>query len=404
MNESNADEMAILSRTASLLLLEEDPRSILDGIFEPLAEHLDLEVYVNYLVDPESGRLRLHSCAGLPAAAMQEIEWLDLGVAVCGTVAALQSRIVAEDVQTSEDPMTDLIRSLGVTAYACFPLVGRNKLMGTLSFGTRTRSTFNERDLSLLETMANLVAVRLERAQLISELQTQTSDLQKAIDARDELMAVISHELKNPLAVIFGGVQLIRRKANLDPEQVRELLSDIESETVRLSDVTERLLVLSKVHLGQGIQPEPLLMHHLVRRSTDAFTKFHSHRRLEVQTDEATVLAVETYVDQVIRNLLSNADKYSPPGAPIMIECRKSGSECLLCVRDFGPGVPEDQLDSIFGRFMRLEATAGQAPGVGLGLTLCQRLIEHLGGHIWATRPEGGGLQVNASLPLAQED
>ncbi len=132
------ERLSLLSDIAGLLLLNDNPREILDNIFKMLSAHFGLEAYFNYLVTDDGSRLRLYEYGGISTDTAKEIEWLEYGQAVCGCVARDKERIIAQDVQCSSDPRTDLIRSLGITAYCCHPLIAHGKLLGTLSFGTRT--------------------------------------------------------------------------------------------------------------------------------------------------------------------------------------------------------------------------------------------------------------------------
>jgi two-component system sensor histidine kinase KdpD len=114
-------------------------------------------------------------------------------------------------------------------------------------------------------------------------------------------------------------------------------------------------------------------------------------------------LAEPTYIRQVLHNLITNADKYSPSGLPIDVEAHADDDDVRVCVLDRGPGVPPDEIDQIFGSFYRSERTARTATGKGLGLTVCKRLVEAMGGVVWARPRDGGGLEVGFSLPLSKE-
>jgi PAS domain S-box-containing protein len=161
-NKQN-ERVQLLSDLASSLLLSDNPREILDEVFKRLSAHLGLEAYFNYLVAEDGSRLRLYNYAGVPEHIAREIEWLDYGQAVCGCVARDKERIIAEDVQCSADPRTGLIKSLGITAYCCHPLIAHDKLIGTLSFGTRNRTKFAQDEIELMRIVSNLIASVLER-------------------------------------------------------------------------------------------------------------------------------------------------------------------------------------------------------------------------------------------------
>ena len=131
---------------------------------------LDCDVFFNFIVDDSAGRLHLNACAGIPPETAREIEWLNFGVAVCGCVAQGGVRIVAENIPATPDARTELIKSFGIKAYACHPLMQKNKVIGTLSFGTRTRTNFSDDDLAMMKTVADQVAIAMARVKSENKL------------------------------------------------------------------------------------------------------------------------------------------------------------------------------------------------------------------------------------------
>ena len=116
------------------------------------------------------------------------------------------------------------------------------------------------------------------------------------------------------------------------------------------------------------------------------------------------VAAQTGYLELVLRNLLSNADKYSPPDAAIDIELRLGSEGVEIAILDRGPGIADDEHEIIFDRFYRSDRTARKAAGIGMGLTVCKRLIDAQSGRIWARPREGGGLEIAFCLPLYEEE
>ena len=110
-------------------------------------------------------KLHLNAFSGVPASAAEKIEWLDFGTAVSGCVAQTGERIVDETIQETTDPGTELIRSFGINVYACHPLLSHDKVIGTLSFGSKRRTRFSEDDLSLMKIVADQVAIAMGRIQ-----------------------------------------------------------------------------------------------------------------------------------------------------------------------------------------------------------------------------------------------
>ncbi|MGD0952680.1 MAG: PAS domain S-box protein, partial [Methanotrichaceae archaeon] len=132
----NEEKAGILSNVTSRLLASDNPQGIVEELCLRVMDFLDCHAFFNYLVDEERGRLHLNACAGISTKMAREIEWLDYGAAVCGCAARDGERIVAQNIPETSDPRTDLVKSLGIKAYACHPLMNRGQVIGTLSFGT----------------------------------------------------------------------------------------------------------------------------------------------------------------------------------------------------------------------------------------------------------------------------
>ncbi len=161
--QRSGDRSQLLSQITARLLGAENPQAIVDELCTAVMNHLECQTFFNFLLDAPSGRLHLNACAGIPKESVRQIEWLDLGVAVCGCVAQSGERIIAEDIQNTPDVRTDLIRSFGIQAYACHPLLAQGKVLGTLSFGTRTRTAFTTDEVDMMKTVTDQVAIAIQR-------------------------------------------------------------------------------------------------------------------------------------------------------------------------------------------------------------------------------------------------
>jgi PAS domain S-box-containing protein len=185
----------LLAHTAGALLQTLEPEKLVDSLCHKVMGFLDCQAFFNFFVDEQAARLRMNACAGIPEEDARRIEWLDFGVAVCGCVARDGNRIVAEHIPTTSDPRTDLIRSFGIKAYACHPLLGTNgNVIGTLSFGTRTRETFSEGDLSLMRAVSDQVSmamIRMRDAKALQQSQLDIARVQVMTTERQRLYSVL---------------------------------------------------------------------------------------------------------------------------------------------------------------------------------------------------------------------
>lgn len=166
--------MALLADSARLLLTTETPECVVQRIAEQVMEFLGCEVFFNYLVDEDDEDMHLNAYAGISAEEAGDIATLEMGAAVCGCVARDGIPIVVDDVQRSADPRTELVKSFGVQAYACHPLISQGETIGTLSFGSRTRTRFQAEELDLMRVVADQAATAMARRR--AEDRTRSSE------------------------------------------------------------------------------------------------------------------------------------------------------------------------------------------------------------------------------------
>ena len=189
--------LQMLAETAGELLKTDSPQELVDHLCHNVMAALDCQVFFNFLVDEPSRRLHLNACAGIPDEEKRRIEWLDYGVAVCGCAARDACRIVAEDIANTHDPRTDLVKSYGVLGYACHPLMVQGRVLGTLSFGTRTRPRFTADELSLMKVVADHVAIAMER-KLAEQTLQEREEIYRAIvsNAADGIVLIDPETLR----------------------------------------------------------------------------------------------------------------------------------------------------------------------------------------------------------------
>jgi PAS domain-containing protein len=190
-----AERFKLLSEVTAQLLVSQNPQAIVERLCREVMEHLDCDCFFNFLADEASGRLRLNAFAGIPPEEARKIEWLDYGVGVCGCVARQGCRIVAEDIQHTDDPRTELVKSFGIQAYACHPLLGQGRVIGTLSFGARSRTMFTADELALMKTVADQVAVAMQHIQSQQVLRRAHDELEQRVAERTLELLKVNEEL-----------------------------------------------------------------------------------------------------------------------------------------------------------------------------------------------------------------
>jgi two-component system, OmpR family, phosphate regulon sensor histidine kinase PhoR len=225
---------------------------------------------------------------------------------------------------------------------------------------------------------------------------------------RETFIGVLSHELRTPLTMIFGGSKLLAREdSTLDDATRREIFRDIHDEAERLQRLIEDIVALNRFGEVPGeVGWEPVLLQRLIPRVVQSEegrwpgTTFE----FEMPADLPTVSADPTYVEQVLRNLLSNAAKYGGAGSVVRLSARPGDQEVEVRILDDGPGFPAAEADRLFELFYRSPTTAGAAAGAGIGLFVCARLVAAMGGRIWAAPRPHGGAEFGFALATLDED
>jgi PAS domain S-box-containing protein len=219
---------------------------------------------------------------------------------------------------------------------------------------------------------------------------------------RETFVGVLSHELRTPVTTIFAGAKLLASgTSKLDEETRRGILRDIHEEAERLQRLVEDVVALNRFGEDAGdVSLEPVLLHRVLSR----VVKSEDGRwpgvnfRLEMPRKLPVVGADSTYVEQVVRNLVSNAAKYGGIGSTVSVEAEESHHEVVVRVLDDGPGFPPEERDRLFELYYRSPRTATSATGAGIGLFVCARLIAAMGGRIWAVLRPGGGAEFGFAL------
>jgi K+-sensing histidine kinase KdpD len=263
-----------------------------------------------------------------------------------------------------------------------------------------------ERDRARIESGERRHA--LERAaEMSDELRRRVTREQRQSELRDAFNSIVSHELRTPITAIYGGAKVLaRRNRELDETTRQELIDDLEAEADRLYRLVEDLLVLSRSEYGTVERAyEPVALARVVERVANSEqARWPGVRFAVTATSVPTARGDETYVEQVTRNLLSNAAKYSPAGSTVEVDVDETEEGVRTRVLDAGVGIKAEEAERLFELYYRSPVTSAMVGGAGIGLYVCRALIEAMGGRIWAASRPTGGAEFGFVLGRYEED
>ncbi|QJX00534.1 PAS domain S-box protein [Frigoriglobus tundricola] len=315
--------------------------------------------------------------------------------------------VVVPDL-TALDPATDPqgeriveLRTRGVRSYLSVPLLSRGRVIGGMTFlSTSSRYRYGPAELRVARDLAARVTTAIENASLYLALQEQDR-------RKDEFLATLAHELRNPLAPIRNGVQILRTALPPDARLGRTL-GMMERQLGHMVHLIDDLMDVARVSSGKVLlRKERVDLRDAAGSAVETIRQAIDTNRHEMDVrlpDEPLVISADrTRLTQILANLLNNAAKYTPPGGRIVLTAAGSGTEAVIRVTDTGIGIPADMLHRIFDMFTQVGTSLDRAQGgVGIGLTLVKRLVEMHGGSVTAHSPgPGRGSEFVVRLPLA---
>ncbi len=262
------------------------------------------------------------------------------------------------------------------------PIVGRGgKQIGFLRLSDKIDGDFSDDDEAILVQLSRLTAIAVENANLYQEL--RTNDRRK-----DEFLAMLAHELRNPLAAISNAVLVSSRGDSV--EHVQWANDVISRQTRHLTRIIDDLLDVSRINRGTiELKPSPVELSHLLDSALDPVRALLAQREQTLETDiQRSPLRANvdpTRIEQVVVNLLNNASKYTPQGGRITLSAHLDNDAILISVRDTGMGISEAELPHIFELFAQGDRSLARSEGgLGIGLTVVKKLVEMHGGTITA--------------------
>ncbi|WP_414624123.1 ATP-binding protein [Calothrix sp. CCY 0018] len=437
------DRLKLVFETTNDLISFQQPEELIEVLYREIALQLDLDCYLYYLVDKNSQEIQLNSYSGITCSQAKDLEWQKFGQGISGTVAQSLCVTNIENVPHS-NVETESIRSNGMVAYYSFPLIAQEQLLGTISFGSRTHSGFNDYEIGIMQAVCNQIASSIQRANLINSLQL-------ANRIKDEFLAILSHELRSPLNSILGWAQYLQIR-KLDETTTSKALESIERNSRELNNVIEELLDMSQTIQGKmQLNIENCNLASIIATVIENLRSASHAKQIEIKLSSFKSLEMDKHIEnakfadtieslkqlsslsaiaasddpihnnsnflvagdrerlrQVIWNLFSNAIKFTSCGGCIEVRLleekttNNSLSYAVIQVSDTGMGINSEFIPYVFDRFRQGDSSSTRAHnGLGLGLSIVRHIVELHGGSVFVESPGIGlGSTFTVKLPL----
>jgi signal transduction histidine kinase len=322
----------------------------------------------------------------------------DAAVLPIGRVLEDGTALMIEQVERDWEgnaAVLDRLRDIGGRSLIIVPLEAHGARLGTLTLGsTRTDRYYRQADLALAREFARSAAGALENARLYRQAQ-------QAIAARDDVLAVVSHDLRNPVNRVRLAAELLLEMDQVDPP-ARKTLEMVVRSADEMNRLIGDLLDVARIEAGTlSIQTAPFELDDLLQRLRESHAVIARERGLlwNVERAEARVTldADQDRLLQALGNLVGNAMKFTPRDGIVRVDAAVTGAAVRFGVHDSGPGMDETQLAHVFDRFW--QARAGDRRGAGLGLAITRGIIEAHSGKLWLDSAPGRGTSAWIEIP-----
>jgi signal transduction histidine kinase len=371
------------------------------------------EISSLHLLSADGASLHLHDQRGLSPRLRDVNRVLTIGKGLIGAVAATGRTAYHVDVAAAPGLLPEaraLVRAEGIRGFVCVAIRSGGRLLGTLSLGRRTPEPFAPAEIALLEACANQVGLALENARLYEETRRQLDGLKHAesqlvegerLSTVGKLAAGLAHEINNPLTAILGQAELIMTRSPI-PAEARDRLGIIVAKTSRAARLLQNLLQLARrqpparrpCSLEEQVKFVLELKSHDLRRSGVAVETVFSRVR--------PVLADDSQIRQVLLNLVQNAQQALATHDGVRrltVRVTDTDRAASIEIADSGPGIPPEALPRIFDAFF---TTKPPGEGTGLGLWVCDSIVEQHDGQLHAANTPDGGARFTIELPYAR--
>ena len=398
------EELMALNAIATTMSQSLDMGQTLDATLEKLLEVIDIDGGWIQLLAEDGHTLSMVAHRGFSQELLEETRTLRVGESITGKVAETCQPIVLEKVSDDPRPKVETAKQENLHTFAGVPIKSHDRVLGVLGVFSREPRMLSPLKIQTLTSIGHQIGVAIENTQL-AHTASEVEMCRELDRMRAVLIANVSHELRTPLGLIKLACSTLQRSnVDIDRETQLEFLQDISDEADKLEKIVSNLLDLSRVENGwMSLEKQPVDMGRLAGNVVqDMKIQFPSRQFVHAFPSTPLVVTADPErLEQVLRNLLGNAIRYSPEGGPITVRGRRTKEKIVISISDQGIGIPPKDLESVFDRFYRVENEVTQrARGAGLGLAVCRDIVEAHDGRIWIESTLGERTSVFFDLPV----
>ena len=404
--EQSAETLRRVQRIADAMLGDLPLDELLHEVLVRIREALRIdtaEILILGLAEEDGGAdeaLRVRATLGLDGDETAIGFRVPVGVGFSGRVATERRAVVEDDLEPGQLAFP-LLRRKGVRALAGIPLLSGGRLLGVLQVGSVQPRKFTDDEVNLLQLAGDRVAFGIERTARRDAERRVRDSLEASNRAKDEFLAMLAHELRNPLSAVRNAVA----SASLDESRRPRALEIARRQADQLGRLIDDLLDVARITQGRiTLRKERVHLEEIVERAVESTRSFIESRGLSLTVVPGEPIRVEAdpgRLEQVFVNLLSNAAKYTEAGGRVDVLTERHGEEVVIRVRDTGMGIAPEMLPRVWELFTQSDRALDRAQGgLGIGLTVARRLVELHGGRIEArSAGRGKGAEFVVTLP-----
>lgn len=318
------------------------------------------------------------------------------------SVVKTATPIVVQDTSEGRFAFDEKLAEAGVGSYTILPLEDDSGVFATFNVGLAERNALSPETVAMLESLSVSATHAVRNILLYEKQRAVVEQLEEIARLKDEFFAHVSHDLRNPVAVMCGVAEMLDRKwETLTEDNKRQMLASLLRNGQTVQRLLKRDLDMALIELGEiRYESADFDLRKMVGEIVDMFQQSGTDRvfRLEVPDTCPPARGDESRYSQVLYNLLSNAVKFSEAGSTVTVTVVESEDSLAVSVGDEGQGIPEERRDRLFLRLSRLDPTK---PGTGIGLYMARSMVEAQGGTISYGPGEQGGSRFTFTVPVA---